>query len=199
MTSNTPTLRTLARNPVTIACSITILHFLVVSCFFASRFSTPDASGYFTQGRLLATEGQAWFTVESPSQYVPTHWHDTGDGRFHAKYPPGLPLLLALAWGIPASLYILLPGRRPGGPGPCRPFGRWHGRRDAGPCDGGPPDAGPRRHARQDGQTSRRDAAGARGTRGIRDTGYARTQRRPWPGRVGPGLRVSSIAFYVSL
>ena len=96
MTSRTLFCRSLTRSPVAIACGITVLHFVFLSCFFAPGFSTPDASGYFTQGKLLATEGRSWFTTESPAQYVPTHWHDAGDGQFYSKYPPGLPLLLAL-------------------------------------------------------------------------------------------------------
>ena len=37
-----------------------VFHFLFLLRFFAPAISTPDAQGYFTQGRIIATHGQTF-------------------------------------------------------------------------------------------------------------------------------------------
>lgn len=72
-------------------------------------YSSPDASGYFVQARMLATEGRSWFRPDSPLQYIGIHWLEAPDGRFFSRYPTGYPLLLAVPFrliGPTAPLYV---------------------------------------------------------------------------------------------
>lgn len=69
----------------------------------------PDASGYWTQGRLLAETGRTWFTVESQVQYTGMHWLEAADGRRVCRYPPGVPLIIAGVYrlfGPRATFYV---------------------------------------------------------------------------------------------
>src|SRR5438874_2496136 len=70
-------------------------HFAFLMKYFAPAISTPDANGYFAQARHIAVEHRTWFEVESPLQFIPTHWLSADGQRFYSKYPPGLPLIAA--------------------------------------------------------------------------------------------------------
>lgn len=83
-------------------------HFLFVLAFFQPAISTPDASGYFKQARLIATEGRTWFSTESDLQYIPPHWLADPSGRYFSKYPPGLPLLAAGVYRLAGPSAALL-------------------------------------------------------------------------------------------
>ena len=77
--------------------------------FFEPAISTPDANGYFAQARLIAEQQRTWFETESALQYIPPHWLRTEAGRYFSKYPPGLPLIAAVAWwfaGPTAALMV---------------------------------------------------------------------------------------------
>jgi len=71
----------------------------------------PDAGGLFVQARLLATQFTTSFRPESPLQFLGTHWIETPDGDFLSRYPPGFPLLLALAYALggPGAPFFLNP------------------------------------------------------------------------------------------
>ena len=71
----------------------------------------PDAGGLFVQARLLATQFTTSFRPESPLQFLGTHWIETPDGDFLSRYPPGFPLVLALAYALggPGAPFFLNP------------------------------------------------------------------------------------------
>lgn len=91
------------------ALALTLLHFLWITSHLEPAIMSPDANGYVVQARLLADEGRASFSPDSPVQYVGRHWLETETGTFHSRYPAGLPLLMAGAWklgGLNAALLI---------------------------------------------------------------------------------------------
>lgn len=84
-------------------------HFIYVAAFHEPAVAGPDASGYFAQAKMLATQGQTYQEPASPLAFVGAHWLDAGDGRYYSKYPPGFPLLLAVPYaliGPTASLWV---------------------------------------------------------------------------------------------
>ena len=84
-------------------------HFVFLMLFFEPAISQPDANGYFAQARLIVTDARAWFRPDVPLQYVGMHWLRTPDGRFFSRYPPGLPVLLAVPlwlFGPTAALLV---------------------------------------------------------------------------------------------
>jgi hypothetical protein len=48
----------------------------------------------------LAAEGHTYQEIDSPLQFLGAHWLDAGDGRYFSKYPPGLPLILSVPYGL---------------------------------------------------------------------------------------------------
>jgi len=84
-----------------------VAHFVFLMCFFEPAISTPDANGYFAQARLIAETGRSYFTSESPLQYVGMHWLKAGE-RYYSRYPPGFPLILAVAFRVGGPLAALL-------------------------------------------------------------------------------------------
>src|SRR5438552_11210219 len=74
---------------------LTVAHFVFLLHYFVPAISTPDANGYFAQARHLAAEHRTWFEVESPLQFIPTHWISSDGQHFFSKYPPGLPMIAA--------------------------------------------------------------------------------------------------------
>ncbi|MCX7591123.1 MAG: hypothetical protein N2255_05785, partial [Kiritimatiellae bacterium] len=86
-----------------------LIYSIFLSRFYAPAIMAPDANGYFAQGTLLARTGRTWFTLDSPVQYVGVHWMRTPDGRYFSRYPPGLPVVIAvvtLLFGPEASVAI---------------------------------------------------------------------------------------------
>lgn len=83
-----------------VAMLLVAAHLVFLLTFFEPAISTPDANGYFAQARLLANEHQTYFESESPLQYVPPHWLSMDGIRYYSKYPPGLPVLAALAYSV---------------------------------------------------------------------------------------------------
>jgi len=84
-------------------------HFAVVAHFHQPAVSGPDASGYFAQAKLLATRGHSVHVPASPFEFVGPHWVDSGSGEYYSKYPPGIPLLLAVPYaliGPTAALWV---------------------------------------------------------------------------------------------
>ncbi|MGQ9661611.1 MAG: ArnT family glycosyltransferase [Kiritimatiellia bacterium] len=76
--------------------ALALLYAFFLSRFYAPAIATPDANGYFAQGTLLARTGRAYFTLDSPVQYVGIHWLRDEQGRYFSRYPPGLAVLVAL-------------------------------------------------------------------------------------------------------
>ena len=64
--------------------------------YYAPAISHPDANGYWAQGTLIAETGKATFRPQSPAQYIGIHWLVTDSGLYASRYPPGLPLAIAL-------------------------------------------------------------------------------------------------------
>ncbi len=75
-------------------------HFGWLLARFEPAYSSPDASGYFVQARVLLESGSTGFLPESPLQYVGVPWLETERGELCSRYPPGLPLLLAAVWSV---------------------------------------------------------------------------------------------------
>jgi hypothetical protein len=77
--------------------------------FFEPAISTPDAQGYFTQAKLIATKGTASFEPESFLEYIGPHWSPVNDEKYYTTFPPGFPFLLSLFYkifGAKSSLYL---------------------------------------------------------------------------------------------
>ena len=62
---------------------------------FHPAIATPDANGYWAQGRLLADTGQTWFKPESPLRFIGMHWLVMDGERYASRYPPGLAVAIA--------------------------------------------------------------------------------------------------------
>ena len=77
-----------------------IFHFLFLLKFFAPAISTPDAQGYFTQGRIIATHGQTFFTPQNNLQYIGPHWYSQDGQKYYTTFPPGFPCLIAIAYKL---------------------------------------------------------------------------------------------------
>ena len=95
--------------PQWIAAALALAYLGWILAHFHPAIMSPDANGYVVQGRLLATEGQTFFSTQSPAQYVGMHWLETTRGIFHSRYPAGLPAVFALAWkfgGLRAALLV---------------------------------------------------------------------------------------------
>lgn len=76
---------------------------------FHPAIATPDANGYWAQGRLLADTGQTWFKPESPLRFIGMHWLVMDEERYASRYPPGLPVLIAAVckvFGADASMLL---------------------------------------------------------------------------------------------
>lgn len=67
----------------------------VVRKHFEPAIIHPDANGYWAQASLLLDTGRTTFVPESNAQYVGMHWLLTEKNEYAARYPPGLPLLIA--------------------------------------------------------------------------------------------------------
>ncbi len=86
--------------PTVLAICLAAVHFGFLLVHFEPAISTPDANGYFAQGRLIATEQRTWFATESVLQYVPPHWLQPDSERYFSKYPPGLPVIAAVVFRV---------------------------------------------------------------------------------------------------
>ena len=75
-------------------------HFVFLMLYFEPAISGPDANGYFAQVQLIANHGRTWLKPESPLQYVGVHWLKTEEGRYFSRYPPGLPIILAIPYKL---------------------------------------------------------------------------------------------------
>lgn len=95
------------RKFVLFAIILTTLHFIFLSFFFEPAISTPDAQGYFTQGKIIATEGKTYLEPQSRLQYIGPHWHSLDNEKYYATFPPGFPFIIAIVYrifGISATL-----------------------------------------------------------------------------------------------
>jgi len=105
---HTSTRRIPRQAPVLLAAALLILHALWILSLWRPAYTGADAPGYFVQGRLIATEGTASLSRESPIQYVGVHWLPGADGRLHSRYPPGFPLLIAQVYRLAGPTAALL-------------------------------------------------------------------------------------------
>lgn len=80
--------------------AICVLHFIFLLYFFSPAISTPDAQGYFTQGKIIAKYGHTYFTPQNNLQYIGPHWHSLDEQRYFATFPPGFPCLIAIAYKL---------------------------------------------------------------------------------------------------
>ena len=75
-------------------------HLLFLLRFFAPAISTPDAQGYFTQGRIIATQRQTFFIPENNLQYIGPHWRSPDGQRYFTAFPPGFSCLIAIVYKL---------------------------------------------------------------------------------------------------
>jgi len=97
------------RKFVLLAITLAILHFIFLSFFFEPSISTPDAQGYFTQGKIMATEGKSGLEPQSVLQYIGPHWRSSNSEKYYASFPPGFPFMIAIVYktfGVWATLWI---------------------------------------------------------------------------------------------
>ncbi len=81
----------------------------LLGAHFAPAISEPDDNGYFAQGSLIAQTGSSWFKSPSDAQYIGMHWLVTVPGTYISRYPPGLPMVIAVVYlvaGWKASLLV---------------------------------------------------------------------------------------------
>lgn len=88
---------------------LVILHFIFLMIYFEPAISTPDAQGYFTQAKLIATNEKASFKPESLLEYIGPHWSPVNHQEYYTTFPPGFPFLLSFFYklfGAKSSLYL---------------------------------------------------------------------------------------------
>lgn len=88
---------------------IAALHFISLTFFFEPAISSPDAQGYFMQGKLIATQGKTYVEPQSVLRYLGPHWYSRDNEKYFASFPTGFPLIIAAIYkifGPSASLWI---------------------------------------------------------------------------------------------
>ncbi|MCX7044510.1 MAG: hypothetical protein NTX50_03355 [Candidatus Sumerlaeota bacterium] len=96
--------------PMALAGVLCLSHFIFLMGFFEPAISTPDANGYLGQAALIANTGRSWFALESPLEYVGTHWLKTpvggsASGSAAAKAPASASTsTMAPASGSPSAI-----------------------------------------------------------------------------------------------
>jgi hypothetical protein len=97
--------------------------FAMMACFNVAAHPGVDQNGYLVGGKILAQRGTAGLSVIDPDtgqvdpyQFVGRMWIGADLGtdreRYYPKYPPGLPLLVAIGWWLglgPAFAYWINP------------------------------------------------------------------------------------------
>lgn len=83
--------------PTVITLALCIFHFIFLLYFFCPAISTPDAQGYFVQGKMIAECGHSYFTLQNNLQYIGPHWHSLDGQKYFTTFPPGFPCLIAIA------------------------------------------------------------------------------------------------------
>ena len=97
------------RWPQVVALLVLVIYGGWLARSFHPAIATPDANGYWGQGRLLADTGQTWFKPETPLRFVGMHWLVLEDGRYASRYPPGLAVAIAVVckvFGPDASMLL---------------------------------------------------------------------------------------------
>ncbi len=97
------------RKFVLLAIILATLHVIFLSVFFEPAISTPDAQGYFTQGKIIAREGKSGLEPQSILQYIGPHWHSLDNEKYYTTFPPGFPFIIAIVYktfGAYATLWI---------------------------------------------------------------------------------------------
>ncbi len=91
------------------AVALVVVFFLVMAAFNVAAHPGVDQNGYLVGGKVLAQRGTAGLSVIDPDtgqvdpyQFVGRMWIGADLGtdheRYYPKYPPGLPLLVAIGW-----------------------------------------------------------------------------------------------------
>lgn len=88
------------RSVILIILALCVFHLLFLLRFFAPAISTPDAQGYFTQGKIIATDGQTFLKPENNLQYIGPHWRSPDGQKYFTAFPPGFPCLIAIAYKL---------------------------------------------------------------------------------------------------
>ena len=73
---------------------------MFLGAHFVPAISEPDDNGYFAQGSLIAQTGSTWFRSPSDAQYIGMHWLVTPSEMYISRYPPGLPMLIAVVYAV---------------------------------------------------------------------------------------------------
>jgi len=85
---------------ILIILGLCVLHLLFLLRFFAPAISTPDAQGYFVQGKIIAKYGHSYFVPQNNLQYIGPHWHSTNGQKYYTTFPPGFPILIAIVYKL---------------------------------------------------------------------------------------------------
>lgn len=86
--------------PLIIISALCIFHFIFLLHFFSPAVSTPDAQGYFAQGKIIAKYGHSYFTPQNNLQYLGPHWYSLDGQKYFTTFPPGFPCLIAVAYKL---------------------------------------------------------------------------------------------------
>jgi len=86
--------------PIIITLGLCIFHFIFLLYFFSPAISTPDAQGYFAQGKIIAKYGHSYFIPQNNLQYIGPHWHSLDGQKYFTAFPPGFPCLIAIAYKL---------------------------------------------------------------------------------------------------
>jgi hypothetical protein len=100
-----------AHNPgviIAVLCLMSLLHATFLLSFYAPAHGGTDQNGYQVTARLISEGKGASFRPTSSFTFVGNMMVLMDDGRVYAKYPPGYPLLAAIARLVGGSKAVYL-------------------------------------------------------------------------------------------
>jgi hypothetical protein len=97
--------------PIALLTVMVIVQAVVLKIYYVPVSGGTDQNGYHVTARLLSEGTGAGFTPASPYSFIGNMMVLTERGRVYAKYPPGYPLLAAMARlvGGPGAVYLVNP------------------------------------------------------------------------------------------
>ncbi len=89
------------------AALVAAVFLVVVLGYWVPANQGPDENAYLVAGRNLAENGTAAIAAADPYTFAGRMWIKAADGRYHPKYPLGLPLLVAALWKLAAGHFAV--------------------------------------------------------------------------------------------
>ncbi|MEW6558427.1 MAG: glycosyltransferase family 39 protein [Elusimicrobiota bacterium] len=86
--------------PIILTLALCIFHFIFLLYFFSPAISTPDAQGYFAQGKIIAKYSHSYFIPQNNLQYIGPHWHSADEQKYFTTFPLGFPCLIAIIYRL---------------------------------------------------------------------------------------------------